>query len=208
MGIVIFKIFTVICFVYIVWILTKGHSYTNQKTPPPESSDALEWGGFGGGEIRSAYYFIIALKKFGVFEGRASRREFWHFYIIAFMLNILSLAIDVSIFNIPFESWGPANLVTALILIIPSLSIGARRLHDVGKSGWWQLISLTGVGIILLIAWWASKPISGSYSKKIKTEKTSSKSKLAEELRDLKELYKDGTLSKEEFTKAKNKLLK
>lgn len=159
-------------------------------------------------EASMVFYFIEGLKKFAVFEGRASRIEFWNFYIALLICGAVSIAIDINIFDIPFdEGWGPAYIVTSLILIIPTLSIGARRLHAVGKSGWWQLISLTGVGVILLIAWWASKPISGSYSKKIKTEKTSSKSKLADELRELKELYQDGTLSKEEFTKAKNKLL-
>ena len=157
-------------------------------------------------EASMVFYFIEGLKKFAVFEGRASRAEFWNFYCLMLILVFLSIKLDVHLFDVP-EGWGPAYIVTSITLFIPTLSIGARRLHDVGKSGWWQLISLTGIGVILLIAWWASKPISGSYSKKIKTEKTSSKSKLAEELRELKELYKDGTLSKKEFTKAKNKLL-
>ncbi len=160
-------------------------------------------------EASMVFYFIEGLKKFAVFEGRASRKEFWHFYGALLVCGAASIAIDINIFNIPFdEGWGPAYIVTSIILFIPTLSIGARRLHDVGKSGWWQLISLTGIGVILLIAWWASKSVSVSYSKKIKTEKTSSKSKLAEELKELKELYNDGTLSKKEFTKAKNKLLK
>ena len=54
--------------------------------------------------------------------------------------------IDTKIFDVSLdEGWGPAYLVTSLILIIPTLSIGARRLRDVGKSGWWQLISLTAL---------------------------------------------------------------
>ena len=191
-----------VLFMILWWLrdVFKSIEYLNKKTKPPKE-------GFGSGDLLTAYYFVVALKKFAVFEGRASRAEFWNFYCLMLILVFLSIKLDVHLFDVP-EGWGPAYIVTSIILFIPTLSIGARRLHDVGKSGWWQLISLTGIGVILLIAWWASKSVSVSYSKKIKTEKTSSKSKLAEELKELKELYNDGTLSKKEFTKAKNKLLK
>jgi len=160
------------------------------------------------------YSFFNCILKYAVFEGRSSRKEFWSFYVVVILLNIVSYVLDfafyegnVIIFNLD-PSYTPATLILSLILLCPSLAVGARRLHDVGKSGWWQLIYITGIGIIPLIFWWASKSRSGSYSKKIKTKKNLSQSKLADELRELKELYKDGTLSKEEFTKAKKKLLK
>ena len=52
----------------------------------------------------------------------------------------------------------PAQLLTlsnaySLVTLIPSISVGVRRLHDIGKSGWWFLISLTVVGILLIIYW-------------------------------------------------------
>jgi len=40
---------------------------------------------------------------------------------------------------------------------VPSLAVGARRLHDCGRSGWWQLLILTVIGIILLLIWWATE---------------------------------------------------
>ena len=43
-----------------------------------------------------------------------------------------------------------------LVTFCPGIAAGTRRLHDVNKSGWWQLITLTIIGIILLIVWWAT----------------------------------------------------
>ena len=44
--------------------------------------------------------------------------------------------------------------IAALALLLPALAVGARRLHDIGRSGWWQLLSLTGIGSLVLIYWW------------------------------------------------------
>ena len=44
--------------------------------------------------------------------------------------------------------------LVSLALLLPGLAVGTRRLHDIGKSGWWQLILLTGIGLLLLIYWW------------------------------------------------------
>ena len=49
------------------------------------------------------------------------------------------------------------STVVSLIFLFPSLSVGARRLHDTNRSGWWQLIALTIIGIIPLIIWLASE---------------------------------------------------
>ena len=38
--------------------------------------------------------------------------------------------------------------------LLPALAVGARRLHDIGRSGWWQLLSLSGIGTLVLIYWW------------------------------------------------------
>ena len=50
---------------------------------------------------------------------------------------------------------GVISFIYSLVVFIPSLAVGSRRLHDIGKSGWWQLLILTIVGIILLIIWYA-----------------------------------------------------
>ncbi|MDI1271487.1 MAG: DUF805 domain-containing protein [Polaromonas sp.] len=82
--------------------------------------------------------------KYATFSGRASRPEFWWFSLFQILMMIAaSLFGDIV-----------ADLV-ALALLLPALAVGARRLHDIGKSGWWQLIALTIIGLLVLIYWWA-----------------------------------------------------
>ena len=90
--------------------------------------------------------------KYATFSGRASRPEFWWFFLFQILVSIAaSLLGDVV-----------AGLVS-LAMLLPALAVGARRLHDIGKSGWWQLIMLTVIGLLLLIYWWV-QPASGNTS--------------------------------------------
>ena len=95
--------------------------------------------------------------KFAVFSGRASRSEFWFFVLFGILGGIISAIIDVMILGYPFEENGPINLIFQVALIVPSLSVAARRLHDINKSGWWQLLWITIIGGILLIIWHATE---------------------------------------------------
>ena len=94
--------------------------------------------------------------KYAVFSGRASRSEFWWFYLFGFIGSIVTMVVDVMILGYTVEDNGPVNIIFTIITFLPYLSVGARRLHDIDKSGWWQLIVLTVIGIILLIIWWAT----------------------------------------------------
>ena len=96
-------------------------------------------------------------KKFTVFSGRASRSELWYFALFGVIGAIIASVIDVMILGYSWERNGPIYLIFEIIIFIPSIAVGARRLHDIGKSGWWQLISLTIIGIILIFIWWATE---------------------------------------------------
>ena len=154
--------------------------------------------------------------KYGTFDGQASKGEFWYWFLFAFICGVVARVVDVFIIGIPVESYGPAYLIGSLALFLPTISVAARRLHDVGKSGWWQLIGLTGIGLIPLIIWWASdggKKYRPSTTRRDDDEPTARRSRsgkvdVIDELEELKELYEDGTLSEAQFKKAKNKLLK
>mgnify|MGYP001432298102 FL=1 len=95
--------------------------------------------------------------KFAVFSGRASRSEFWFFVLFGFLGGVITSIIDVMILGYPFEENGPIYLIFSVALIVPSLSVAARRLHDINKSGWWQLLWITLIGGILLIIWHATE---------------------------------------------------
>lgn len=97
-------------------------------------------------------WFVKCLKNYANFSGRARRKEFWFFYLGLVICNIIAMVLD-SILETEVIFYG----IVTLALTIPFLAVSARRLHDIGKSGWWYLISLTGIGIILLIIWWAKE---------------------------------------------------
>ena len=82
--------------------------------------------------------------KYATFTGRASRPEFWWFFLFQILVSIAASMVGEVL-----------NGLAGLIMLLPALAVGTRRLHDIGKSGWWQLIILTGIGLLLLIYWWA-----------------------------------------------------
>ena len=146
----------------------------------------------------------ICFKKYFVFEGRAKQSEFWYFFLFQIGCGFITGFINPILAN-----------VAGLIIIIPALAVGCRRLHDINKSGWWQLISITIIGIIPLVIWWASEGTTqrnssstdNSSTSNVAKKTSSKKNDLTDELEELQELYEDGTLSEEQFKKAKNKLL-
>lgn len=82
------------------------------------------------------------------FEGRATRSEYWWWMLFVVGVSVVLGALKLGTIG---------NLFT-LGTLLPSLAVGARRLHDIGKSGWWQLIGLIPlVGWIVLI-YWAAQP--------------------------------------------------
>ena len=95
-------------------------------------------------------------KKYADFSGRASRSEFWWFELFLLIGAIVAIIIDIMMLGYTFEDDGPIQIIFAVVTFLPVIAVGARRLHDINRSGWWQLIAFTGIGIILLIVWWAT----------------------------------------------------
>lgn len=83
------------------------------------------------------------------FSGRAPRSEFWYFQLFAVLLGIGAAILDPT---------GVIGALVSLALLLPSLAVSVRRLHDTNRSGWWILIALIPlIGIIILIVWWVSQ---------------------------------------------------
>ncbi|MCV9998976.1 DUF805 domain-containing protein [Pararhizobium sp. YC-54] len=85
-----------------------------------------------------------------VFSGRASRSEFWWFalfnVIVAIAATIVDATIGIELFSI----------AAGLALLLPGLGVAVRRLHDTDRTGWWVLIALTIIGLVVLIIFYAT----------------------------------------------------
>ena len=96
---------------------------------------------------------ISVLTNWNNFSGRACRSEFWYFILATFLVSIIISIIEIATGMVDIESSesGILGLIFSLLLFVPSLSVTARRLQDRGWSGWWQLLYLTIVGILVIV---------------------------------------------------------
>jgi uncharacterized membrane protein YhaH (DUF805 family) len=97
-----------------------------------------------------------AFQKYFQFLGRASRSEYWWFYLFVLVGQILVNILDVALLG--YNPDDPEDIATfsaifMLTTLIPSFSVFWRRMHDVDRSGWWWLLCFTIIGIIPVIYW-------------------------------------------------------
>ena len=93
------------------------------------------------------------LSNYATFSGRARRSEFWWFYLFTVLVVIVTSILDAALgTRTNMAGYGIITIIAELALLLPSLAVGVRRLHDTGRSGWWLLIALIPVvGTIILI---------------------------------------------------------
>ncbi|MCE0557739.1 MULTISPECIES: DUF805 domain-containing protein [unclassified Motilimonas] len=100
-------------------------------------------------------WYKLCWAKYATFEGRARRSEYWFFQLFNF-IAIIALGVVCGILD---GVLGTSGLITGVVLgvyclasLLPAISVTVRRLHDIGKSGWWFWVSLIpGVGGIILL---------------------------------------------------------
>jgi uncharacterized membrane protein YhaH (DUF805 family) len=95
------------------------------------------------------------------FGGRASRSEFWYWFLFSLLGGLVAEMLDSAFFGTSIPSASPLNGIFNLILFLPSLAIEVRRLHDINRTGWWLLIAFTILGIFLLWYWACKKGTDG-----------------------------------------------
>ena len=109
----------------------------------------------------------VLFKKYATFDGRAGMEEYWWYILFLTLGNVIFISLDSVLGTTAgFMYQGNIEIKTSLfngmfslLTLIPSIAVATRRLHDVNKSGWWQLLMLTIIGIFPLIYWLLKKPI-------------------------------------------------
>jgi uncharacterized membrane protein YhaH (DUF805 family) len=91
--------------------------------------------------------FVTCMKKYATFSGRATRSEYWWFILCEVLIIVGVSAISDRLGGL-----------AGLLLLLPVLAAGARRLHDIGRSAWWLLIGFIPVIGTLLLIYWAVQP--------------------------------------------------
>ena len=139
------------------------HSNSSQfMTPSNDQIQAEENYGFLDWSMK-------CLKNYANFSGRARRKEYWYFYLFQIVLG-LGIGIVLGIAGISDDSMDVVSGLLSLAFLLPTLAVGARRLHDVNRSGWWMLIAFTIIGFIPLFIWSVSetKPESNKWGQPAK----------------------------------------
>lgn len=108
-------------------------------------------------------WYLAVVKKYAVFSGRARRKEYWMFILFYTLFGIVAMVLDnVLGTTVAGLGYGLFYCVFVLAMVLPSLGVGVRRLHDVGKSGWFLFIVLIPiVGAIWLLVLACSDGIAG-----------------------------------------------
>ena len=98
-------------------------------------------------------WYLKVLKQYAVFSGRARRKEYWFFVLFSVIISVVLGFIDSAIGTASKETGGGLlSGIYALAVLIPSIAVTVRRLHDTDRSGWWILIVLVPlIGWIVLL---------------------------------------------------------
>ncbi len=109
-------------------------------------------------------WYLMVLKNYAGFSGRARRKEYWFFVLINFLITIALAFVDgiVGTFD-PQTGFGALSVIYGLAVFIPYLAVTVRRLHDTSRTGWWILIVfLPLIGAIVLLVFMFLDSTSGT----------------------------------------------
>lgn len=116
--------------------------------------------------LKNTDYYIGVLKKYAVFSGRVQRKEYWMFFLFNIIISFLLALVKFDI----------VGFIYAFAVLIPSIAVGVRKLHDTNHSGWWLLIALipfAGAIVLLVFVSQDGQPGKNKYGPNPKGAKTS-----------------------------------
>lgn len=94
-------------------------------------------------------------KKYVGFEGRASRSEYWYWTLFYILAAVAASVLDAIV------GMGLFGAIVSIGLLLPSLAVGFRRIHDIDRTAWWLLLSFTLIGCFLLLYWFVQPGTQG-----------------------------------------------
>jgi uncharacterized membrane protein YhaH (DUF805 family) len=99
--------------------------------------------------------------KYVTFSGRATRSEYWYWVLFATLGSIVALIIDTAVLGFDPSGATPITSIFDLVIALPGIAVGARRMHDMDRTAWWLLLTLTGIGAIVLLIWFCFRGTEG-----------------------------------------------
>lgn len=104
-----------------------------------------------GGQGGTVTTYLTVMRKYAVFQGRASRREYWIFHLILMLVSLAASLLDLAVFRTDISKHqGPIGGMVLLVHLLPYIALSVRRLHDIDRTGWWLLLDLTGIGALVV----------------------------------------------------------
>ena len=97
------------------------------------------------------YFLDVITKKYAEFNGRATRSEYWYFTLFSLIAYIIVGVVDGLLVNVT-GGLPVLSIILMVGLLVPSIAVAVRRLHDIGKSGWWYLLAIVPIISLVLIA--------------------------------------------------------
>ena len=104
--------------------------------------------------MNSFEYFKKCFRQYADFKGRAHRAEYWYFVLYGWLVSLAATFVDALTFGVGDDGLGLLGAIYSLVVFVPSLAVGVRRMHDTGRSGWTLLLGLIPViGWVLIIVY-------------------------------------------------------
>ena len=133
---------------------------THARPAVPTRKDVEEGAGSGyRRKVDMKEAFVLFFTNYVNFSDRSNRGEFWWFMLASLLISIVLSLIDAALFGEVGAEIGVLSNLWSLAILLPGFALNTRRLHDIDRTGWWQLLIVVPViGWIVLLVWFCQKP--------------------------------------------------